>query len=58
MINNKRNLTALVEKLVTNDIPHIQLQLERLDTQAKITQVLESGIIIALVGAAIAILAR
>ena len=46
----------LVTQLVTNDIPHIQARLSGLETQGKITIALVLGLVLAVVGGAIAVL--
>jgi hypothetical protein len=46
----------MVTKLVTNDIPHIQARLSGLETQGRITIALVLGLVLAVVGGAIAVL--
>ena len=45
----------LVNQLVTNDIPHIQARLAGLEAQGKITMALVLGLVLAVVGGAIAV---
>jgi hypothetical protein len=46
----------MVTKLVTNDMPHIQARLAGLETQGRITIALVLGLVLAVVGGAIAVL--
>lgn len=52
----KQSTEEMVRQLVYNDIPHIQLRLERLEVQGHITIALVLGLILAVVAGAIAVL--
>ena len=45
----------MVTMLITNDIPHIQARLAGLEAQGKITMALLLGLVLAVVGGAIAV---
>jgi len=45
----------MVTMLITNDIPHIQARLAGLEAQGKITMALVLGLVLAVVGGAIAV---
>jgi len=45
----------MVTMLITNDIPHIEARLAGLEAQGKITMALVLGLVLAVVGGAIAV---
>ena len=52
----KQSTEEMVRQILFNDIPHIQLRLERLEVQGHITIALVRGLILAVLAGAIAVL--